>query len=262
MSAFGLFKKDEVNKVKPLNNLLQLQSLIKTQTLILTKQDALAPPTLWRTHQAWPGTAGYPTMHFTSADVKWRQTEAENCAMNTGVNAAKRHKRSLEKPTFGNFKQIKAKFYHHLLDVWSSWLDEQEATRNLQASCSTYITEWDYTFFFFSFFPSFFASKRSSHIWQRAELHFNELCTVAYLRNTTQLKSSACSPLSTLSSELHWATDRQGKAKKNTRQKMQMKRSTLLPFGSATKEAERVEDVSGCQARRGAAQQQDGGRGS
>lgn len=87
------------------------------------------------------------------------------CCRNVNINAAKQGGK--KKPTSWSFSESK-KFRNHLFDIWSLWLDEQEATHNLQASCSTYITEWDYTFFF-----SPFASKCFSHIWQWAELHFN-----------------------------------------------------------------------------------------
>lgn len=125
----------------------------------------------------------------------------------------------LRKVNFFKFKayqkQVLQSFVQCLILV-TRWT---QATHNLQGSYSTYITEWDYNFFFS-------LPQNALHTSDSGLSCISTSCVLwRIFEQTPQLKWSACSPLSTLSSELHWATDRQ---RKKTRQKMQMNSSTLL----------------------------------
>lgn len=128
------------------------------------------------------------------------------------------------KANFLNFTEIKAKFYHHLFDVWSLCLDEQEATHKLQASCSTYITEEDYTFFFFLLLRLKMLFTHLTVGWAAFQLAV--YCGISPNNHATQVKC--------LQSFKHFilrasSGNRQARQKKKinkkTRQKMQMSHS-------------------------------------
>lgn len=84
-------------------------------------------------------------------------------------------------------------------------------------------------------------SKCPSHVWQWAELHFKQMWTVACLWTSKQLQWSLRSPLSTLSSELHWATDRENKKKLKIKNIYLKKRNANLRLGTRSYNKEKGE---------------------